>query len=196
MNQKNQEQQLKMSMFPSCGISTASNFCRIKLYHTDLSLHYPPEATDTEPDPTQDEEEEELSLTQELLSQEEAGPRSQTKTECRIPPLLPPKKRARKSQLLDGATAEFLTRATAVITTAPDSAEGFGCFTANKLSEIDAYQRELCEGIIIQLLSKARKRELTTKSHVCHLDHTPPPPPQQAYPPQQTYPPLQTYPPQ
>ncbi|XP_073453653.1 uncharacterized protein [Aquarana catesbeiana] len=120
---------------------------------------------------------------EESLSQEEGV--ASSLTESQVPPLRPPSKRAMKSSNLDDAMVAFLRKATAAISTAPDGQEAFGCLTGNKLKQMEEDQRTMCEEIILQALNKGTRGELTRKTHLCELDHAPPPTPQPPHPPQQ-----------
>ncbi|XP_073453613.1 uncharacterized protein [Aquarana catesbeiana] len=139
----------------------------------------------------EDEEEEDVkepSLIQESLSLSQEEAVASSLTESQVPPLRPPSKRAMKSSNLEDATAAFLRKATAAISTAPDGQEAFGCLTGNKLKQMEEDQRTMCEEIILQALNKGTRGELTRKTHLCELDHAPPPPPptpQPPHPPQQ-----------
>ncbi|PIO28641.1 hypothetical protein AB205_0005670, partial [Aquarana catesbeiana] len=145
------------------------------------------EAPEVQPWPfTQDEDVEEPSLTQESLSLSQEEAVASSLTESQVPPLCPPSKRARKSSNLDDARAAFLRKAAAAIS--PNGQEAFGCLTGNKLRQMEEDQRTMCEEIILQALNKGMRGEITSKTHLCELDHAPPPPPptpQPPHPPQQ-----------
>ncbi|XP_077322722.1 uncharacterized protein LOC143956376 [Lithobates pipiens] len=139
----------------------------------------PAEASEDQPGPSIQDEVEDPSW-----SQEEAM--ASSLTESQVPPLCPPSKRAKMSINLDDATAAFLRKATAAISTAPDGQEAFGCLTGNKLKQMEEDQRTLCEEIVLQALNKGTRGELTRKTHLCELDHAPPPPPPTSQPPHPT----------
>ncbi|PIO32275.1 hypothetical protein AB205_0093680 [Aquarana catesbeiana] len=130
---------------------------------------------------TQEEDVEEPSLTQESLSQEEAV--ASSLTESQVPPLRPPIKRTRKARNLKEATAAFLRHATVAISMTPGGHEAFGCLTASKLEHMEEVQRTICEEIILQALNKGTRGELTRQTHLCELNHAPPPSPPTPQPP-------------
>ncbi|PIO29061.1 hypothetical protein AB205_0212620 [Aquarana catesbeiana] len=147
------------------------------------------EAPEVQPGPsTQEEDVEEPSLTQEILSLSQEEAVASGLTESQNPPLCPPIRRARESRNPEEATAAFLCHATAAISMAPDGQEAFGCLTGNKLKQMEEAQRTICEEIILQALNKGTRGELTSQTHLCKLDHAPPTPPpttQPPHPPQQ-----------
>ncbi|XP_077321456.1 uncharacterized protein LOC143955249 [Lithobates pipiens] len=145
------------------------------------------EAPEVQPGPSPKEEDvEEPILTQESLSLSQEEAMAGSLTESQVPLLHPPSKRAYNSSNLEEATADFLRKATAAIS--PDGQEAFGWLTGNKLKQMEEDQRTMCEEIILQTLNKGTRGEITSKTHLCDLDHAPPPPrptPQPPHSPQQ-----------
>ncbi|PIO12411.1 hypothetical protein AB205_0105460 [Aquarana catesbeiana] len=127
--------------------------------------------------------------TQESLSQEEAVANSLT--EPQVPSLRPLTKRTRKARNLEESAAAFLKQATATITMTPGVHETFGCVTASKLEHMEEAQHTICKEIILKALNKRTRGELTPQTHLCELDHTPPPPPTTPPTPQPPDPPQQ-----
>ncbi|XP_077340709.1 uncharacterized protein LOC143984348 [Lithobates pipiens] len=143
----------------------------------------------------EDEIQESLSKEEavESLSLEVAVESSLTKSQ--VPPLRLPTKRTRKVRNLEESVTTLINQATAVLTTSPVGPESNGCLTASKLEQIEEGQRLICEEIILQDLKKEMRGQLTTKSHLCELDNTPPPPPETPPPPPATPPPPPATPP-
>ncbi|PIO27644.1 hypothetical protein AB205_0064230 [Aquarana catesbeiana] len=165
-------------MSPGCGTSSDCIFCQTRWNPGHHYLHFfstlpstSAEAPEVQPVPsTQEEDVEEPSLAQESLSQEVAV--ASSLMESQVPPLCPPTKRTRKVRNLEESATAVLRQATTALNITSGVHETFGCVRASKLEHMEEGQCTICEEIILKVLNKGTRGELTNKTHLCELDTT------------------------
>ncbi|PIO36824.1 hypothetical protein AB205_0120620, partial [Aquarana catesbeiana] len=89
----------------------------------------------------------------------------------------PSNQKHKEGRNLEESAAAFLKQANVVLNTTPGGHKAFGCVTASKLEHMEEGQCTICEEIILKALNKGMRGKLTTQTHLCESDHTPPPPP-------------------
>lgn len=71
-----------------------------------------------------------------------------------------------KKRNIETATSSFLNKAASALQSKADESDGFGVLTASKHRRMTDQQKELAEILVLQVLSKGLRGELTTKSRL------------------------------
>ncbi|XP_040202670.1 uncharacterized protein LOC120933498 [Rana temporaria] len=86
-------------------------------------------------------------------------------------PALPPLAR-KKKRSLDSATCSFLDKAASALQNKSDESDGFGVMIANKHRKMTDQQREFAERLVLEVLAKGIRGELSAKTKL--IEEQPP----------------------
>ncbi|XP_077346457.1 uncharacterized protein LOC143990256 [Lithobates pipiens] len=149
----------------------------------------PAEASVDQPGPSNQEEIEEPSWSQEDLSHDEAlasgtqeevaGP---SNTQSQVPPLVLPYKRPRKGTKTEEAALALIKEANNALKSPLDAVEAYGIYIASNLQQMEEGQRHKCEKLNFTTIHKGLSGKITDDDHLCALPHPTPsatgPPPE------------------
>lgn len=89
---------------------------------------------------------------------------------------------------MEDATTSFLAQASTALSKKYDESDAFGLLTANKLRSMSEEQRQMAECLLLQVLNKGVRGDITKNTCVSEYPTpappptpTPPPPPQTAH---------------
>lgn len=86
----------------------------------------------------------------------------------------PPVSMTKNRKIRQDATGNFLLQASAALNQKRDECDDLGAFTAKKIRQMSEDQKQLLEPLLIQLLNKGLRGELTTNTHLAEHKTTHP----------------------
>lgn len=87
--------------------------------------------------------------------------------------LITPVARPQKRKRLEDATSSFLTKASAVLQKKTDVFDALGIITADKMRSMSEEQRQIAEMLMLEMLNKGVRGELTRKTILTESDSSP-----------------------
>lgn len=81
--------------------------------------------------------------------------------------------RPQKRRRLEDATTSFLTKASAALQKKTDVFDALGIITADKMRSMSGEQRQIAEMLMLEMLNKGVRGELTSKTIITESDSSP-----------------------
>lgn len=83
-----------------------------------------------------------------------------------------PENRSKKRKTMQESTNNFLAQASAALNQKRDECDDLGALTAKKIRRMSEDQKQLLEPLLIQLLNKGLRGEITTNTHLAEHKNT------------------------